>query len=199
MIGLSLGLQLSLVALSVRHSVCRQIATFNGTTQHITIPTVTLSGDFDFSVTIDDIDTATAGVMLGHPTDLTDLLYFSGTTLVFRINLVETLAPAVLALNTEYVIRGVRVAGAITITLNGVPVISTTNSTDYTIGLVGKRTIGTFLKGKIKNLLFPTAASPRSYPIDDGFSNDPTIRDIASGQDGTAVLFTAGVWAEECS
>jgi hypothetical protein len=43
-----------------------------------------------------------------------------------------------------------------------------------------------------------TGTLHRHYPLDDGFANDPTARELVSGADGVVVNATGGSWGDSC-
>ena len=161
----------------------RQYYNFDGVDDYIEIPTVNLvAGD-----TVTFRFTGNDGLLSGNHTPI-------DTVSRSRVR----------------ILSGVWNIGGGTATINGEPL--TTNMIPPTSGehevvftLTGATTFSEFGKqtgsgnhfgGVLYDLGVTAVSGSRFYPIDDGWADNPAIRDTVGGQDGTAINFNEENWTE---
>jgi hypothetical protein len=184
---------------SIPWFVTRYLRRNEATTDYGIIPTVTLSGDFviecDFT-----FNGASNSKLMGHTSNALGGLWgvnMDGDVVVRHSNSWSSLGivPNLVA-GTLYKARLFRTNGVIGSSINGVSAPSTTGfSGDWIISQIW-RAFGSsmyeYLAGILANLkIYDDGVLVRDYPIND---NSNTLKDLASGQDGSIVNGTADQW-----
>lgn len=194
-------------------SRCRQVATFNGVSQYVSIPLVTLSGDFEIEMAFSPALVA-AHLLADNTADAKSRIFYSGddsklevfmsdSTLVrfawnsvvnsllnLEIKRVSSVWSAVLNGQSLGITSGQGSAGHLNINSICDQFGSPTGLSRFEGDMFGLK----IWDGGDRN----TGTLVRDYPLNDGFANNPTIRDLANNQDGTAINFTEATWSERC-
>lgn len=199
---------------SITDAVCRQIATFDGVDQYITLPTVTPPGDFEIELELKTTNAASQMTVIGG-NSTTDYIRIDISSNVVRFfsEVGGFLQPVVSVaggadgnLNTVVV----KYTGTTpSVSLNGGTPSTGTWALDglQIIDVIGATTPipRDFFDGNIRNVKIWTGGDRitgtlvRSFNIDDGFGNDPVILDSATANNGTAINFDAATWSQECT
>jgi len=170
----------------------RFYSTLNGTDQYYTIPTVTLTGDFDISCDVSTTDTGNQIVLGG--VDDTDKFGFLSNVITIIINGTVFQKAGGEQDGKLNSIRVTRISGAILFYINGVSLgtVGGNETGDFTIDYIGKQLTGFFFDGIISDVKITDAgALIRSYAIDEDLSTTSTIIDTGSDvSNGTAVNIT---------
>ena len=179
----------------------------NGTDQQVNIPSITMMGDYEVEIIFSQPRSQfPSGYLLSHASDFnlrvqssTDLIVIDHPTTTVKQALNTTLTVQSNQTNT---LRIKKTSSTVRVKLNNVEEsFFNLNFTDPSIDTIGRRVSGSgFFNGRILSLKVWTGGSEqsgtleRNYPFDDTFSNNPTIRDTASSQDGTAINATTASW-----
>jgi len=202
---------------------CREVATFNGVSQVIECPRVTgidlgsldceLEGYFDL--------TGTGTLFAQNISSSNGLkefqIYTSAIdTITFILGGDQNAITLGASVKQDTALWGFRfLASQVTIYKNGVELVTDTVSigadreptATFTINGRhddGQSTYGFFLGGESRDHKVwiggdrNTGTLVRDYPVDDGWVSNPTIRELANNQDGTAISFTEAAWSERC-
>jgi hypothetical protein len=195
-------------------SRCRQVATFNGVSQYVSIPPITLSGDFEFEakVVINDIskDFALLGntvaginpyVLFYHDApDGWRWMGYDGSGFV-GVNNTGVIAEQ----GREYLIIAKRTGSVFALLIDVVVVYTGVDSLNtYQNDALFRHEGGKYPNGRVWDIKLwsggdrNTGTLVRDYPLDDGYANNPVVRDLASSQHGTMINGTEAMWSERC-
>lgn len=187
---------------------CRQVATFNGVSQYVSIPSVTLSGDFEISLYFQH--SLKTCVLLGSSTETSQIRLDANTNDRIRVILngdFDDFSNALTGLVVDqfYNLRIIKTGTTIEIFIDDVSKGTNFNNTTPTFDAISQ--LGTGILYYDKSVLDlkiwtegdrNTGLLVRNYPINDGYVNNPVVRDLASNQDGTAINFTEATWSGRC-
>jgi hypothetical protein len=187
---------------------CRQVAIFNGVSQYVSIPPVTLLGDFEIEMFVNLKDRG--GYLLAEKAGTSDAERFGFTAdqRFFGLGL-ATFGSAFPVDNGEVrKVIATRVAGNLVVSVDDIGYASENSPSTLTFDSVFSPFSGStsvpYLEGVALGLKIwsggdrNTGTLIRNYPIDDGWTNNPTVRDLVSNQDGEMINGTEAMWSERC-
>jgi hypothetical protein len=180
---------------SIPWFVTRYFRRNEGSTDYATIPTVTLSGDFviEFDALADDADVS--GAFVGYGANTNNNVFISGRDISIRDNNSDTVSTTGDAFSSSIFnhVMIQKVGANVNITINGVLSGSGTSSGSFITDQLCSRQNGSLsFSGIMANLkIYDAGVLVRDYPIND---NSNTLKDLASGQDGSIVNGTADQW-----
>lgn len=168
---------------------CRQVATLNGLSQYLRFQNpISINANEPVHLRYIAGDTSSTQVLL-NKINLENLLLIVGG--MFRVN------------GGAATIDGSPIVSNLTVAPNDNKeyLIIYTPSSTTTLSAVGATSSNTNNSSSAFTLLRVGSGSVYSYPLDDGFANNPVIRNAADPSgltDGTAVNFTSDTWSEVC-
>jgi len=178
----------------------RYFTTLDGTADYYTIPTVTLTGDFEIEFEFTTIQTSFKYI-LGVTSGYLNYFAYRGSTNAFEFKLDSgTLQTFTItgALNDGKLNKGIlkRVGGVTTLTSNGVVYSEDaleTNSGTYVFDYIGTNVIEALWNGTLSDVKITDGTDLiRYYKIDEDLSATSTIIDSGSdGSNGTAISITS--------
>lgn len=181
----------------VRHIVERFFTILkSASSEHYTIPTVTLTGDFEVELSASTTSTSLQSAISGGVAagDLEIHISAAGVVLVVIAGVTVITGTVVVNDDKINVLKVTRVGSTITLLVNGVTDGTASDSATLTMDSIGQRTGGTlFFDGIIFDVKVTDAgALVRDYAIDEDWAGPSTVLvdSSTSGQDGTAVNIT---------
>lgn len=177
----------------------RYAPNFNGVSQYATHSAVILSGDFYFEFKIKVISfTAFAGIAYdstGATPSFIRLFNSEDVQFADFANAFVTV-PNLGAVDGVYKrVQVQRISNVLSITVDGgAPITANTNGADVSLDTWGRNS-GSRSNISVIDLIY-SDGSVYNFPMDDGWSNNPTMRNTGTGADGTFINMTEAAWVK---
>jgi len=171
----------------------RYFSTLDGS-NYFTIPTVTLSGDFEIEFDFSTTDNSVTKLILGQALDDDYIALLDTDRIQISINDVSYTINQVYNDGKLHSIKVTRVGTTVTTYFDGVSIDTQTDSNNFIIEEIGSYKSGTVtFSGVIANVKITDAGTLiRNYPIDEDWDGTTTLIDYgADGSNGTAVSITS--------
>lgn len=185
---------------------------FNGLSQYgFFAQAEVYSGDFWIEITAELPNTTPSGNRAlfggsggGGTSPSSFVLYIDGAAQAITAQIATTSGgrydisvPIASHLSGKHIIRLSRVSGVWSMLIDNV-IVDTYDSTAHgvinqSVRNIGRWSTALYYEGMIYNY---KDSHGNHYPLDDGFDNNPVMRNAGSGQDGTFVNMTAAAWVE---
>lgn len=190
---------------AVSQPTTRQAPNFNGVSQYANAGVITLSGSFEIEVTVNLLDNSIEQWIYGDWVAVMQsvALRVSSGNVQFFISPNGSGSESI-SIPISTGVRKIRcglVSGVdIFIDVDGVEVRQATVRTSVfasgeSVFFGRKNGAGFYFNGQIYNLKIGDG-SVYSFPMDDGWANNPTMSNTGSGADGTFVNMTEAAWVE---